>query len=282
MKSISTTLQAHLSGEMTTLATCWKLTRRDGVILGFTDLDRPLTIAGLPYQSSGGFTGTALEGTAELKMDHFAVEGILQADCLSEADILSGLYDFAQIEVFQVNYRDLTQGILPLRNGQLGEITWNGTRFVAEIRGLTQALSQTIGELYSATCRAGLGDTRCKVDMASRTVTGTITQITSELIFTDISRNEPSGTFTGGKLTFLTGRNENLSVEVKYYHNRQMILCLNFPFSLQIGDSYRLTQGCDKRFETCGSRFSNVLNFRGEPYVPGIDRMLETSSTRTP
>lgn len=29
--------------------------------------------------------------------------------------------------------------------------------------------------------------------------------------------------------------------------------------------------GCDKRFETCLARFSNILNFRGFPAIPGND-----------
>ncbi|MGO1304812.1 MAG: phage BR0599 family protein, partial [Sphingomonas parapaucimobilis] len=32
-----------------------------------------------------------------------------------------------------------------------------------------------------------------------------------------------------------------------------------------------LVEGCDKRLETCLSRFGNVVNFRGEPFLPGID-----------
>jgi hypothetical protein len=34
MKAISTAHAQHLAGEVTTLATCWKITRRDGVVLG--------------------------------------------------------------------------------------------------------------------------------------------------------------------------------------------------------------------------------------------------------
>src|SRR5690606_28340960 len=35
-----------------------------------------------------------------------------------------------------------------------------------ELRGMTQALSQRIGELYAPECRADLGDHRCKVPIA--------------------------------------------------------------------------------------------------------------------
>jgi uncharacterized phage protein (TIGR02218 family) len=52
------------------------------------------------------------------------------------------------------------------------------------------------------------------------------------------------------------------------------------PFAVEEGDSYSLQAGCDKTLPTCITRFNNALNFRGEPFVPGTDKMLETSSTR--
>ena len=37
MKTILPGLDQHHAGEVTTLATCWRILRRDGVVLGFTD-----------------------------------------------------------------------------------------------------------------------------------------------------------------------------------------------------------------------------------------------------
>jgi len=37
------------------------------------------------------------------------------------------------------------------------------------------------------------------------------------------------------------------------------------------GGRVELREGCDKRFETCRDRFSNAINFRGEPHLPGND-----------
>jgi uncharacterized phage protein (TIGR02218 family) len=37
------------------------------------------------------------------------------------------------------------------------------------------------------------------------------------------------------------------------------------------GCKVELREGCDKRFETCTSRFQNAVNFRGEPHLPGTD-----------
>jgi hypothetical protein len=70
------------------------------------------------------------------------------------------------------------------------------TVFRAELRGLSQALSQQIVELYTPDCRADLGDARCKVNLAALTVTGAITAVTDRRSFADSARGEASITGT--------------------------------------------------------------------------------------
>jgi len=285
MKQISSQLAAHLAGEVTTLATCWKLTRRDTTVFGFTDHDQDIVYSGITYKAATGFTPSAIQNSGSLKVDNLDVEGMISAGSITEVDILAGLYDFAEIEIFQVNYTDLTQGDLKLRRGWLGEVSLYKQQFVAEVRGLTQCLSQNMGELYSASCRATLGDSRCTVTLSSYTVTGSVTSVSSNLQFTDTSRTEVNDIFSSGKITFSSGANNGISMEIKQYINTgsggQLTLVLPMPYTIQVSDTYSLSQGCDKTLSTCFSRFNNVVNFRGEPLVPGLDRMLETAGTRS-
>lgn len=281
MKTLSTPLATHLTGEVTTLATCWKLTRTDTTIMGFTDHDRDLVVSGVTYKADTGFTPTAVAGSATLAVDNLDIEGMLSSGAITEADVMAGKYDFAEVEVFQVNYADLLQGVIKLRLGWLGEVTVKNHQFIAEVRGLSQRLAHTLGEFYSPSCRAQLGDSRCKVSMGPRTFTGTITTATSRQEFLDTARTQVAGTFTFGKITFTSGANSGLSMEVKEYTVGHFILALPMPYTLVVGDGYSVREGCDKTFATCISRFSNAVNFRGEPHVPGIDRMLETAGTRS-
>jgi uncharacterized phage protein (TIGR02218 family) len=279
MKIISEQLAGHIAGEVTTLATCWKLTRRDGTITGFTSHDRDITYLGLIYQASSGFTPSAVANNSELSVDNLDIEGVIDSSSITESDIGAGLYDYAQIEIFMVNYNDTSQGALNLRTGWLGEVQFGRGRFVAEVRGLMQNLAQAIGELYSPSCRAKLGDSRCKVSMAAFTLTGSVTSVISNQIFSDSTRGEDDGWFNGGKITFTSGNNDGLSMEIKEYRNKQIILVLPMPFSVASSDSYSMQAGCDKSFETCAAKFTNAINFRGEPHVPGVDKMLTTAGT---
>jgi uncharacterized phage protein (TIGR02218 family) len=42
-------------------------------------------------------------------------------------------------------------------------------------------------------------------------------------------------------------------------------------FAVAVGDRAEVIEGCDKTIATCAARFANAVNFRGEPYLPGID-----------
>ena len=286
MKTISPQLAAHLAGEVTTLATCWKLTRRDAVVLGFTDHDRDIVHDATSYKAATGFSPSAVENSASLRVDNLDVEGMLSSESITEEDILAGRYDFAEIDIFQLNYADISQGIIKLRRGWLGEVSLTRTSFVAEVRGLTQLLAQDIGEYFSPSCRAALGDLRCKVSMPAHTVTGSVTSATGRGKFSDAGRSEASALFSGGKITFTSGANHGLSMEVKEYiyssgNGGSISLALPMPYAIAPGDSYSLQKGCDKISATCHARFSNIANFRGEPHVPGLDRMMETAGTRS-
>lgn len=281
MKHLSSALSTHLQQEVTTLATCWRITRRDGTVLGFTDHDQNIVVDGITYLAATGFTPTAISSSSALNVDNLDVEGMLDSAAISEADLMAGLYDFAEIMIFQVNYAGPNTGQLLLRTGWLGEVAIREGRFIAEVRGLTQRLGHRIGELYSPSCRAAFGDTRCKVNLAALTVTGTVDGSAARNTFQDAARVEAAGIFSFGKVTFTSGSNTGLSMEVKEYAPGKVTLVLPMPYDIAPGDNYSLVQGCDKTFATCGQRFGNAVNFRGEPHVPGLDRMLETAATRS-
>ncbi len=281
MQMLTSALAAHVAQEVTTLATCWSITRKDGVALYFTDHDRDVVVEGQTYLAAEGMSPSAVSSQAGLAVDNLEFEGMLSAAAITEADILSGRYDHAEIHLFMVNYADPSMGKLDLKTGWLGEVTLQGGAFVAEMRGISSRLQQVIGEVYTSTCRAKLGDARCGIHAASYTVSGTVTAVEAAHAFYDSSKTQSSGYFSAGLVTFTSGANAGLSMEVREFSGGRFGLFLPLSNPISIGDAYTAIAGCDKRFDTCVSRFGNAINFRGEPHVPGTDKLLETSATRT-
>lgn len=279
MRTASSNLTAHLAGEVTSLAICWKLTLTNTSVMGFTDHTSDLTFNSQLYKAATGFSPTSIETKDRFAVDNLDVAGILDTASITEADIMAGKYDFAEIEIFMVNVTDLTQGSITHRRGWLGEVSLKNGQFIAEVRGLTQKLSQNIVELYSPTCRAVFGDTRCKANLASYTVGVTVNTVTSRQVFISNSMTQAAGYFSGGEIQWLTGANAGRRMEIKEFGNKQFTLVLPMPNSIAASDTFNAIAGCDKTFYSCYNKFANAVNFRGEPYVPGMDKMLATSAT---
>lgn len=275
MKTAGSPLATHIAGETTTLATCWKVTRRDGSIFGFTDFDKDLTVDSLLYQARSGYTRSAIHTIANLAVDNLDIESAIDSETLSAADLRAGVWDGATVEIFLVNWTNLANGKIILKHGTIGEVELKDTVFRAELRGLSQALSQQIVELYTPDCRADLGDTRCKVNLAALTVTGAVTAVTDRRSFADSARGESVNHWNGGLLTWTSGANVGRKMEVKAFSSGgAFTLFLPMPSIVAVGDNYSLRPGCDKKFSTCKDRYNNVRNFRGEPNVPGNDQVL--------
>jgi hypothetical protein len=164
MKAVSAALATHLAGPVTTLATCWRITRTAGMVFRFTDHDRDLVVDGEVYEASAAYSRTAISNAAGMGVDNLDVEGVFDSAAVTEEELRAGLFDQAEVRIFLVNWADPSMGILRLRRGWFGEVvlTEQGV-FRTEPTGLSQALQQRIGELYSPECRADLGDHRCRV-----------------------------------------------------------------------------------------------------------------------
>jgi uncharacterized phage protein (TIGR02218 family) len=279
MKAATAALSAHLSQEVTTLATCWRITRRDGAEFFFTDHDQDIVFDGHVYLACTGYSRTAIANDSSMAVDNLDVDGVFDAAAITEHDMRAGRFDHAEVRVFLVNWVDPSMGALKMRRGWFGEVTLTQSgAFRTELRGMVQALQQRIGEVYSPECRADLGDARCKVDLAAFTRSGTVTSATDRALFfaTLDGAPTPDGWFNGGALTFTSGENAGKTTEVKSWTaaTGRIELFLAVGYAISAGDAFSVYPGCDKRLDTCISRFNNVLNFRGEPYVPGIDAFM--------
>ena len=164
MKSISPQLRTHLGNHVTTLATCWRVIRTDGMQYAFTSFDDDLVVDGITYSSTAGFMRSAVQSHSTGEVDNLDLLGFFKDDAITERDLKNGLFDYATIYVFAVNWANLAQGICRLRRGWLGECTLSPAGiFQAELRGLTQALVQEFGDDYMPLCRADLGDSKCRM-----------------------------------------------------------------------------------------------------------------------
>jgi uncharacterized phage protein (TIGR02218 family) len=289
--NIPHSLKNHIASGITTNSTLWKITRTDGEILSFTDYTEDITYNNITYKSSNSVGISSIATKGDYSVDNLDLIGFLKESGVTNEDIMAELYDNAYVEIFMIDYTDLSKGHLTLKTGYLGNITKGKDTFTAETRGLTQKLSQSFVSVYSPTCRARLGDGKCKIDLGGSVTiddvsynlisTGIVQSITDNRIIYDNTRTEPNSFFSFGYITFTSGKNKNQKMEIKTYQDKTILLFLPMNKKINVGDTYTITVGCDKYFNTCINKFSNAVNFRGEPHIPGRDKIYETGSNRS-
>lgn len=276
-KALPAGLQELLDAGATTMAYCWRITRGDGLVQGFTEHDRDLTFDATTFEASTGFTATTMSSELGLSVDNLNTEGALSSDTINEDDLAAGRYDGAEVELFWVNFQDVAQRVLVMR-GSIGEVRRGQTAFSAELRGLTHKLQQASGRTYQRYCDADLGDTRCLVDLDSAAFksTGTVSSVlNSRIVTATLAAHNTKGFFGLGRLTFTSGPNAGVSIPVKEHTatggQARLVLWEPTPFPAGGGDAFTIYAGCSKDAQTCKTKFANLRNFQGFPYIPGND-----------
>lgn len=276
--TIPTDLQTHLDGQYQTLALCVKVTRPDSTVMGFTSHDKDLTFGGTTYEASSALDASAFSKKMGTGVDNLELIGLLQSDKITADDLRAGLYDGAQLVAQIVNWADLSDGVYVLQSGWIGNITIRDEAFTCEFRGLTAAYGNQIVELTSATCRAKFGDVRCGLTPDSNNETVEVVTDQHTVRFSD-STVVASGFYGHGRVVWLTGDNSGLTSIVKQHtldSGNIIELQESPPYTIQVGDTATLFEGCDLRHETCIAK-SNMVNFRGEPYLPGNSTVMTGS-----
>ncbi len=262
--------EAILAQELVTLAFCWRLERRDGVAIGLTSHDRDLVMAGFPYRAAPGLVPSAITRGIGLEAEAMDLQGALSSDAIREKDLRAGRWDGAALWLHLTEWAEPGALWLELMRGELGTVEQQGESFSVELRGPHAALQAQAVPETSPGCRARLGDRACRIDLASRRLRVEVMAMADEVASLG-GAALTAGAYAFGSLRWMEGANCGLRHSILANDAGSVTLADLPPFPITPGTRALLTQGCDKRIETCRARFANAINFRGEPYLPGSD-----------
>lgn len=262
---------------VTTVCRAWSVLRADGVGFGFTDHDSDLVFEAVTFKASSGLTARALQQTTGLAVDNSEAIGALTSASVTEADLAAGRFDGAEVRSWLVNWADVDQRIEQFR-GNFGEIQRSSGTFRVELRGLTERLNLPQGRAFQSGCSAVLGDGHCGFDLSQpgyREEVALAGLGPEGQVLVEGLTAQAAGWFERGRLTVLSGAAAGLFGMVKVDRftgsGRSLHLWHGLGAPLAEGDLLRLEAGCDRRAETCRTKFANFLNYRGFPHVPGED-----------
>ena len=257
-----------LNDPVVPIAWCWRIDRRDGVVLGLTTHDAPLMLGGLIYHSAPGIRPSAIVQRRGLTGDTMDIAGALSADAISATDLADGRWNGARLTLLIADWQAPDARHLTIATGALGAVASDGRGFTAELSARDAVLDAPACPETSAECRAELGDAQCRVAMAGRTHRAQLVAVDGRDLV--MSTSFPDGDLNYGRLRWLSGGARGLSVPIAAQIGNRLT-CGRLPEQGAAGDWVEIRQGCDKRAETCATRFANIANFRGEPHLPGID-----------
>lgn len=163
-KSWPSPLVTHMQGPVTTVCTCWQIIRQDGVSFYFTDHDQDVVVDDNTYLASVGYTRSAISANSDLSTDNLEIQGMFDDSTITNEDLQAGLFDFADVFLFIVNWADVSMGSGALRRGNLGDISGLPSGiFMTQLNGLVAVLNHNVGDIYQPTCRSDVGDSKCMV-----------------------------------------------------------------------------------------------------------------------
>ncbi len=287
MKPLSASLRATFSGEVAQLTTCIRITRRDGQVFRYAANSRDLVFAGYTWGARGADDTTAISDSIKNSAGSVSLDGFFESE-QHRIDLRSGLYDHAKIEIFQTDRANLPATVDPttvlwLFTGYTGnaEVKPDGHGYKIEAKSLIQMLQQNVGILTSGICRAEFGSLAgvepCGVNPALWSATSSVESVSMNRLIKAPSLTAAVDHYTNGKLTWLTGANAGAKEHVAQYAPGFVVLLRPAIGAITAGDTFSILAGCDRSIGTCAAKFNNAINFKGEPFLPGLDPVFARS-----
>jgi uncharacterized phage protein (TIGR02218 family) len=217
-----------------------------------------------------GISATEISSTRAFTVDTVELHGLISNERALQQRELRQLYDYAPIDVFDVNYEALPADITPqtvlwAKTGIIGDVVKQRGKWFLELRQLLDLTRQTTVNRTSLLCRAEFGGPQCRADLTGRQFTGTVTTQNGTSLSVDIT-GLSNNDLRNGRLDTAGG----LSFDI--INNAGSGLTLADPPSTDlIGQTVTVTFGCNKMLDDC-ERYDNVVNYFGEPYVPTSDQ----------
>lgn len=164
MFTIPSGLATHMAEDVASLAFAYKITPVGAAVsLYFTTSPVDVTVNGALYLAAMAVTPSSMTSQLGLVPGTLELTGSFDAAGVTEQLIMAGYYDFADIEVYLFNWADISMGSCTMFKGKVADCIVDGRQWRFECVDMLDKFSVNLGELTSATCRAELFDTRCKV-----------------------------------------------------------------------------------------------------------------------
>ncbi len=268
--------RASVSAQLV-FAECFTFTLATGAVIAVTNVDQPVTYAGVTFSATGVLvSGLKFKASVGLEVDKQQITlaarpvDLINGNPALQA-IREGAFDGAIVQrdrVFLTAIGGTVIGGVTLFHGRVSTID-NVGRTSAQITVASDLVILDYDmprNLFSPTCVHTLYDSGCGVIRGTYAASGTAgAGSTASLVNTAAAL----AIHAQGSILFTSGANANVRATVKsVVAGTSLALMYPLPEPPATGDAFTVYAGCDHTRGTCQSRFANLTNFRGFPFVP--------------
>ncbi|WP_404482689.1 DUF2163 domain-containing protein [Novosphingobium sp. BL-52-GroH] len=258
--------------DLETVATFWRILRRDGVTLGFTTHDRDLWLDGVLHRASPGMVPSSIRKSADFEPDSAEVRGSITHEAIASDDLASGRFDGAQVRIGLVDWESGEREVLYA--GTVGTVTEEDGAFSAELVSRKAELWRDPIPRTSPACRAAFCGPGCNLNPQAFTRQvhlASADPLANAVTFAGVPE---AALHAGGTVRWLDGPQAGVVMGVMGPDAAGgLVLDVPIDEAIPAGTPALLREGCDRTLGTCATRFGNAVNFRGEPYLPGNDML---------
>jgi uncharacterized phage protein (TIGR02218 family) len=264
-------------------ADCFTITLTDGTILRYTNAQRVVRIIPPGEVSPVNFLanqilidGMRLTSKRGLEVDEqdcsiyakleWEVNGIPWMKALR-----IGMFDGATVKrdrAYSYNWGLPWEGAITMFQGFVSTCDpVGGLKAMMKVKSSLVVLDQDMPRNFFQTgCKHTLFDGGCTLDKNTFADTGLVEPASTTLQIEWASAT--AGYYDLGTVTFETGPNVGISRTVRQSTGSALIFVFPLENAPVVGDQFKAYPGCDLTKATCESKFSNLDNFRGFPFVP--------------
>lgn len=272
-----------------TLCTLFRIQRKDGTVALFTDHDRPLERDGETYLPIGLGNISAERREAGFRSGNQEATGPIDGSTMLIAALEGDRYRGAMVHQRIVDWRmpwlDHYRAVKTVR-----QMKWDGSRYTAELEGLTARLGRPVGGrfggTFTTTCPYTLGEANtCRKDISAdvkvavsvQTIADDRMRVAFDVASWTGGSSAVDNYYRDGEIEWTSGANAGVVSPIVAYigATRDCTFLFPTPFAIEVGDEGTARPGCDGLLSTCIAKFANEENFGGDPYAPGAGKVLE-------
>lgn len=276
MKNASPALIALLNGSTQfIMADLFTFVLANGTTVRYTSADTDLTVAGHVHASARIKRGQVrlVRGVEvdTLDITLYTTDGETPGGIPFIDSLNLGILDGAHVlleRVFMPAFGDTSAGTVILFAGRVADISFGRTETKLQVKSDLELLNVKMPRnLYQPGCLHTLYDTGCGL---TKSAFGLVDTVQSGATATTLrgALSRPDHHFALGTLTFASGQNAGASYTIKSYVSGLFTLVRPALYVPAAGDTYTAYPGCDKTQTKCSGTFSNLVRFRGYPYIP--------------